>query len=149
MPGSTRQLAGTSSPLPGSQNHPKGAPGGRSKGMAQSTSVDRCFTARAWCRRARRGAYLDLHGDEHRAQLLVQLLQHRQLLQAQAAEPVRQREWDAFRHHHPWGPATWYPALGRQPGGSAPPRAQARPRNAGVHAPPRQPTGGKKGKEGN
>lgn len=56
----------------------------------------------------RSAAYLDLHSNEHRAELLVQLPQHGQLLQAETAEPVRQRERDTFRHHHPRAPAAWY-----------------------------------------
>lgn len=111
------------------------------------TEGTRMGSARRHQAAARRGAYLNLHSDKHRAQLFVQLFQHRELLEAQTAEPVRQREWDTFRHHHPWGPATWYPVLRRQPGGLAQLQAQAWPSNAGIHAPRRQPTG-EKWKEG-
>lgn len=65
------------------------------------TEGTRMGLARCHQAAARRGAYLNLHSDKHRAQLFVQLFQHREFLQAQTAEPVRQREWDTFRHHHP------------------------------------------------
>lgn len=86
----------------------------RGKDVQTSTSRRAQGRARRHQAAAGRGAYLNLHGDKHRAQLFVQLFQHCEFLQAQTAEPVRQREWDAFRHHHPWGCATWYPVLGRQ-----------------------------------
>lgn len=88
---------------------------------------------------ARRGAYLYLHSNKHRAQLFVQLFQHCESPQAQTAKPVRQRKRDTFSHHHPWGPATWYLVLRRQPGCVAQLQAQAWPHNIGIHRPPRQP----------